>query len=399
MTLLKNCKIVQDGKEHVCNILIEDGKIAGIGRGVERKGRVIDIAGKHVLPGIIDPHVHFREPGLTHKEDFRTGSRAAAAGGVTTFLDMPNTKPPTFTIGLLDEKRRLAGQKSIVNFGFHFGASADGNVGEIRQVSNVPGVKVYMNATTGNLLVEDRQLLEKVFCTANRVAVHAEREMVGKAILLREKTGTPLYLCHISMKSEIEEIRQAKKKHPKLYAEVTPHHLFLSEKDDTSSLTKVLPSLKTRRDQDALWDAISDGTVDTIGTDHAPHTLEEKQGDNIPSGFPSIETRLPLLLDAVNKGRLSLTRLTELCCHNPARIFNIRNKGFIRDGYDADLTVVDMELVKEVRNQELFTKCGWTPYNGMTLKGWPVMTIVNGNVVYGNGVIDESHRGKEVEFQ
>jgi dihydroorotase len=396
--LLQNCTIALDGKEVRRDVKIENGKIAKIRESIKSEGRAIDIQGKHLLPGIIDPHVHFREPGLTHKEDFYTGSCAAAAGGVTTFLDMPNTKPPTFTVELLNEKRRLAGEKSIVNFGFHFGSSAANNVGEIKKVKNIASVKVYMNATTGNLLIEDEELLNEIFTSSRLVCTHAEEDRLKKAIELCRDCGCGLYVCHVSLEAEIDDIRKAKEDNQEVYAEVTPHHLFLSEEDDKNSLTKIRPVLKPKHDQAALWKAVLDGVVDAVGTDHSPHLLEEKHNKDFPYGFPSIEVRLPLMLDAVNKGRVSLQQVIRLCCHNPADIFRIRNKGFIREGYDADLTVVDMGLVKRVDNEDLLTRPRWTPFNGWKLKGWPVMTIVNGNVVYDNGSIDESRKGKEVVF-
>jgi len=396
--LLKNCRIIENENEVVRDVLIEDGKIKEISENIDYDGKVIDVSGKYVLPGVIDPHVHFREPGQTYKEDFLTGSIAAAAGGVTTVLDMPNNKPPTFTIKLLDEKRELA-KKSIVNYGFHFGSSADNNIEEIKKANNIPSVKVYMNATTGNLLVEDDNLIKEIFANSKFVSVHAEEEMADKAIRFFEEHGqNGLYICHVSLKSEIDAIAIAKNNNKKeVFAEVAPHHLFFTKEDDKTPLTKIKPFFKTQEDQNALWQAIEDGIVDTIGTDHAPHTLEEKDQENPPTGFPSIETRLPLMLDAVNKGRISLKKVIELCSNNPAKIFGIKNKGFLKQGYDADIVIVDMNLEKEVKNEELLTKQKWTPYKGMTLKGWPIMTIVNGNIVFDNGKINDI-KGKEVSF-
>lgn len=393
--LLKNCRLLLQDKEIIAEIIIENGKIAKIGHNLKHKGPVVDIKKKHVLPGIIDPHVHFREPGMTHKEDFLSGSRAAAAGGVTTFIDMPNTIPPTTTVKLLLQKRALA-KKSIVNYGFHFAAAVD-NIEEIKKVKNIASVKVFMNISTGKLMIKDDEALKRIFSSSRLITVHAEGDMVEKAIELSKECGNRLYLCHISAREELDYIRENKDKN--IFAEATPHHLFLSDENDDDSFTKMKPSLKSVLDQEALLEAANDGLIDTIGTDHAPHTVGEKLSKEYPYGIPGSETMLPLLLNAVNDGRLTLQRIIELCCHNPARIFRIKNKGFLRPGSDADLTIVDMELEKAVDEDKLFTKCGWSPYNGLMLKGWPVMTIVGGNIVFDNGKIDENNKGREVEFQ
>ncbi len=392
--LLKNCTILIDGKETQSDILIEGAKISKIGKDIPYYGNTIDLSGKHVIPGLIDPHVHFRDPGMTQKEDFFTGSKAAAAGGITTVLDMPNTIPPTTTVDLLKEKRKLA-EKSIVNYGFHFGAASD-NISEIKKAKNIASVKVFLNVTTGKLLIEDDNVLEEVFKAAGTISVHAEGDMVRKAVELAKKTKTRLYLCHISTKEEVDYLK--KNKGEGIFAEVTPHHLFLTEDDDKDSFTKMKPELKSEHDQKALWEAVKDGIIDTIGTDHAPHTIEEKKKMEFPHGVPGCETILPLLLDQVNKGKIKLSKVVELACENPAKIFSIKNKGHIMEGYDADLTVVDMDLVKEVQNEKLYTKCGWSPFHGRKLKGWPVMTIVNGNIVYGEGKLNEEVKGREVEI-
>jgi len=392
--LLKNCTIIRQGEEMVADILIEDGKIAKIGQRLTSSGKTIDVAKRHVLPGLIDPHVHFREPGLTHKEDFQTGSMAAAAGGITTFLDMPNTLPPTTTVALLQEKRELA-KKSIVNYGFHFGAASD-NVDEIKKARNIASVKVFMNLSTGRLMIKDDNVLERIFRNSRIVTVHAEGGMVDKAIALAKKCKNKLYLCHISQREELDVIRENKDE--RIFAEATPHHLFLNEQDDLDSFTKMKPELKSPLDQEALFEAVTGGLIDTIGTDHAPHTIGEKMADDFPHGVPGCETALPLLLNAVNDGRLSLQRIIELCCENPARIFRIRNKGFIREGYDADLVIIDMDLAQEVDEDRLYTRCKWSPFKGLMLKGWPVMTIVNGSVVFADGKVNLLHRGREVEI-
>lgn len=379
--LIENCRLIANGREVIRNILVRNGKIRKITEKKPKARDVIDAKNNYVLPGIIDPHVHFREPGLAHKEDLFTGSVAAAAGGITTFLDMPNTKPPTTTLQILKEKKSLAA-KSIVNFGFHFGAAVD-NIDEIPKArGKSASTKLFMNQSTGKMMIEDRHLIEEIFEASKIVAVHAEKEKVAEAVAYAKKANTPLYLCHISLKDEIDFIRKAKDDN--IFVEVTPHHLFLTEKDfkKQKGFADMIPNLKKQEDQDALWEAIDEGIVDTIGTDHAPHTKEEKSKKDYPCGVAGCETALPLMLDAVNKGRISLTKVARLMSTNPARIFKIRNKGMIKQGYDADLVVVDMNKRKKVSQDKLYTKCKLSPFNGKILKGWPVITIRGGNVIF-----------------
>ena len=389
--LLANADVFIDGKLQKKNIVIEDSKVKEITNNEVTVDRHIDLAGKIILPGIIDPHVHFREPGLEYKEDFFTGSCAAAAGGVATILDMPNTQPATTTLELLNQKRELA-KKAIVNYGFHFAAARD-NLEEIRKTKGVASIKVFMNVSTGNLMIEDDAVLRRIFETAKVLSVHAEAENVLKAIDMVKNTKNKLYLCHITTENELLTIK--KNKNSRIYTEVTPHHLFLTSEDDKNGFFKMKPILKSKKDQDFLWKNIN--KIDAIGSDHAPHTIEEKQKEDFPYGVPGVETSLALMLDAVNKKRVSLGKVVEMMCHNPAKIFNLRGKGFIKEGFDADLTVVDMNFEKEVRNENLFTKCKWSPFNGKILKGWPVMTVVGGNIVFDNGKINNI-KAKEVRY-
>ncbi|MFW6014216.1 MAG: dihydroorotase [Candidatus Nanoarchaeia archaeon] len=392
--LLKNCRLVD---ESIKDILIVDGKIKKIEHNIENNEDFIDIKENYVLPGIIDPHCHFREPGMTHKEDFLTGSASAAAGGITTFLDMPNTNPPTTTVKLLDEKRELA-KKSIVNYGFHFGA-AKGNSDEIKKTTNIASTKLFMNASTGMLMIEDEKEIKEIFYSSKMVSVHAEDKMVEKALKLSQETGCSLYLCHISKKEELEVIKKYKNTgKSKIFVEVTPHHLFFNETIDRDNFTKMKPPLRTEEDRQALWEAIESGLVDTIGTDHAPHTIEEKNQEGPVYGVPGSETLLPLLLNEVNRNQLSLTKVIRLCCHNPAMIFKIKNKGFLEPGYDADLTVVDMNLEKEINKRNLFTKCKWSPFEGRILKGFPSITIVKGKIAFENKKVNFDKKGEEVVF-
>ena len=393
--LIEGGQVLVDGRLLRENVFIDNGKIQKITPQRPEADEEINAKGKIVLPGLIDCHVHCREPGLTYKEDFLTASKAAAAGGVTTFFDMPNTKPPTFDIEDLEAKRQMA-KKALVNYGFYFGASS-GNIEQIKKARNIAAVKIYMNETTGDLLIQDDEALKNIFKSAQRIAVHAEGEMVKKAIYLAKKYKKFLYLCHISSKSVLGIIK--KEKNNNIFCEVTPHHLFLTEQDykRLKGLAYMKPIVKSRKDQLALWEGISSNVVDTIATDHAPHTLLEKKSNNPPAGVPGLETMLPLLFNAVNENKLSLQRLSQLTAANPARIFGVKNKGIIKEGYDADLVVVDMSKEYKISNEKLFTKCKWSPFNGKKVKGSVECTIVNGNLIYHHGDF-ELIRAKEVVF-
>jgi len=379
--LIKNCRLTD--REGLVDILIEDGKITKVEVGIQYDGEVIEAAGKYVLPGMIDVHTHMREPGMTHKETIETGSMACAKGGITTYVDMPNTNPATITVKALEEKRKLSEEKSIVNFGFNFGGSLDNNSAEIKvatEEKNIVATKVFLNISTGKMLIENDEVLGDIFEASDKVMVHAEGMMVQKAIDFAKRYNKKLYLCHISQESELELVREARKDYSEIYVEVTPHHLFLSLDDQTQRL-RMKPELKPKADVDAMWKAIEEGMIDTIGTDHAPHTLEEKDA-NITFGIPGIETAMPLMLDAVNSGRLTLAKLVDMYSAKPAKIFDLAGKGRIEVGYDADIIIVDMEKEYILRNKEIVSRCGWTPFDGKEVKGMVETTIVNGNVVY-----------------
>ena len=401
-------------------ILINEEIIEKISENIEEKEflnkenlKIIDVEKKLIMPGIIDVHTHMREPGITYKEDFETGSEACAKGGITTFYDMPNTVPATTALENLLNKKELAGKKSIVNFGIHFGGSKNNNIDEIRKVlekKEANTVKIFMNVTTGEMLIEDDEILKGIFENSELVLVHAENEMIDKAIALNQKYGKGLYVCHIPSADELKKVIEAKKnnklnneKHP-IFAEVTPHHLFLNEKIRESNernkmLLRMKPELRKKSDNEFLWKAINEGCIDTIGTDHAPHLIEEKM-EKVTFGMPGVETSLALMLTAYNEGKIKLPVIQKLMCENPAEIMKIVRRGKLKEGYYADVIVVDTEKewIAGV-DDTLESKCGWTPYENWKLKGKNIMTIVNGEIVYEKGKINENaKKGKAIEF-
>lgn len=420
MLYLKDGKDVHGNK---IELLILDDKIDKISEGfseeeiknIEKneKLEIIDLKGKTVMPGVIDVHTHMREPGITAKEDFATGSRACAKAGVTTFYDMPNTIPTTTTLEALKDKKKLASEKSIVNYGFHFGGSRNNNIDEIKKVleaKEANTVKIFMNVTTGEMLIEDEDILKNVFKNSKLVLVHAENEMIDKAVEYNKNYGNGLYVCHIPSKEELKKVLEAKKnselnteKHP-VYAEVTPHHLFLNEEirestDRNKMLLRMKPELRTKKDNEFLWEALNNGEVDTIGTDHAPHLISEKL-EKITFGMPSVETSLALMLNAYNEGKVKLEMIQKLMSENPARIMKISKRGKLEEGYYADVIAVDLDKEWIVGvDDTIESKCGWTPYENWKLKGKNVLTIVNGKVVYQNNKFNDNlENGKEVEF-
>lgn len=420
MLYLKDGKDVHGNK---IELLILDDKIDKISEGfseeeiknIEKneKLEIIDLKGKTVMPGVIDVHTHMREPGITTKEDFATGSRACAKAGVTTFYDMPNTIPTTTTLEALRDKKKLASEKSIVNYGFHFGGSRNNNIDEIKKVleaKEANTVKIFMNVTTGEMLIEDEDILKNVFKNSKLVLVHAENEMIDKAVEYNKNYGNGLYVCHIPSKEELKKVLEAKKnselnteKHP-VYAEVTPHHLFLNEEirestDRNKMLLRMKPELRTKKDNEFLWEALNNGEVDTIGTDHAPHLISEKL-EKITFGMPGVETSLALMLNAYNEGKVKLEMIQKLMSENPARIMKISKRGKLEEGYYADVIAVDLDKEWIVGvDDTIESKCGWTPYENWKLKGKNVLTIVNGKVVYQNNKFNDNlENGKEVEF-
>lgn len=396
--------------------------------------RVIDCQDKFIFPGVIDAHVHMRVPGGEYKEDFTTGSMAAISAGVTGFLDMPNNTPPIISKKMLGEKRDLIGDNSFANYGFFFGAT-DENADEVKRLSNIAGIKVYMGESTGNLIVRKDETLENIFSYGKfPVVVHAEsqeclerfaaeyagedararvdyhsvvrppecaREAVKHVLHLAKKYDAAVHIAHVTTLEELDIVRKFKS--DKVTCEVTPHHLIfdVGAYENLSNRLKVNPPVRSKEDRDALWAGIADGTIDIVASDHAPHLLNEKDQPyaQCPAGVPGIEMILPVMLDAVNKGLVNLDRVAQLLSQRPAEIFHIKNKGKIALNYDADLVILDMDLEKTIENAKLLTKCAWSPFDGMTLKGWPVVTIIGGEVMYEDGKFVSTRRGREFNFE
>ena len=402
--LVKNCKIIENGIEKKVDILIENEKITKIEPEITAKDEeIIDAKGNFVMPGIVDPHTHMRDPGLSHKEDFTTGSMACARGGVTTFIDMPNTVPAVTTEKLLDDKKEFLKNKSYVDYGFNFGGSRNDNSSEIKKVvDKVAATKIFLNVSTGDMLVTDDTIIENIFRSSKKVAVHAEEEMVKKAIDLCRKCGKPLYLCHLSTAQDVEYLRAAKKEGLEVYGEVTPHHLFLNTDDVNASernqmLLRTKPELKDKSDNEALWAALKDGTIDTVGTDHAPHLIEEKL-KKLTFGMPSVENSLEMMLNGVREGKISLERLIEVMCTNPAKIMGIKNKGKLEVGYDGDLVIVDLNDNTYIKEDKRITKANWTPYEGFRRGGRVLTTILRGKKIYSDNKFYGIY-GREVSYE
>lgn len=394
--------------------------------------KTIDAKGLHVLPGVIDSQVHFREPGLEHKENIETGSRSAVLGGVTGFLEMPNTKPGTTTQAAIEDKMSRADDHSWCNYGFFVGATAD-NASQLHlleKLPGVPGIKIFMGSSTGDLLVDQEATLHTILSKGTRrLAIHAEDEerlkqrksliqdnnpashplwrdeetafiATQKIVSIARKYNRPIHLLHISSKKEIEFL----KKHKDLVTvECLPQYLAFHAPeiyDCIGTFAQMNPPIRSIEHQEALWKALSEGTIDIIGTDHAPHTREEKAKPypQSPSGMPGVQTLVPVMLNFVNQGRLSLERFCELTSKNPAQAYKIKNNGEIRIGFDANLTLIDLNKTEEVKESWLASKCGWSPYTGLKLTGWPMGTIIGGQIVMWEGELPGKPSGNRFEF-
>ncbi|MCQ2200160.1 MAG: dihydroorotase [Paludibacteraceae bacterium] len=444
--LIKDAKIINDGTSYKGSLLIEGEKISKIFRddipdNVLRTAHVIDVDGAWVMPGVIDTHVHFREPGLDEKGDWETESKAAAMGGVTTVIDMPNTKPQTTNIETLEAKEKIAQTKSRVNYGFCLGATND-NIAEITAVdkNRIAGIKVFMGSSTGGMLVDDKAKLDELFKNAKvPVVTHCEDEKMiaanvekykaqypegqvpvsehefirssdacykstSLAIDLAKKYGTQLHVAHISTAKEIalfeHELKNVEDK--KITAEVTPNHLWFDDRDypRLGAKIKCNPAIKKEKSRENLLSAVEKGIIDTIASDHSPHLLSQKQGDALTaaSGIPCIQHSLPMMLQLAKNGAFTREQVVEKMCHNPAKIFNIEKRGYIRKGYYADIVVVYPNFPYKVEQKDLQYKCGWSPLEGETLQYKVIYTFVNGKLVYNEGVLDDSVRGTAVKF-
>lgn len=439
--LIKNAQIVNDRKIFQSDILIENDLISKIDVNInEEANQIIDASGKYLLPGVIDDQVHFREPGLTHKGDIESESRSAIAGGTTSFIEQPNTVPNAVTQELLADKYELARQKSFANYGFMMGGTND-NLEEVLKTNprNVPGIKLFLGSSTGNMLVDNPETLENIFSnTKMLIAVHCEDEATirantqkyfdeygedipvkfhhlirseeacykssSKAIELAKKTGARLHVFHLSTAIETGLFRNdIPLKDKKITAEVCVHHLtFTNEDYDTKGgLIKWNPAVKTQKDKDGLWEALLDDRIDVIATDHAPHTWEEKQNvyTKCPSGAPLVQHSLVVMLENYKNGKISLERIVEKMAHNPAILFRIEKRGFIREGYKADLVLVDLNQNWTVKKENILYKCGWSPLEGTEFHSKVTHTFVNGKLVYENGKITQEKFGERLLFE
>lgn len=440
--LIKNARIVNEGKVVDGDVFIEGERIVKIDNHLSQRDsdtQIIDAAGKFLLPGVIDDQVHFREPGLTHKANIYTESRAAVAGGVTSFIEQPNTKPPATTIELLENKYDIAAESSVANYGFNMGATND-NVEEIKKVdpTKVPGVKVFMGSSTGNMLVDEETSLDQIFkhspvpvithcedeatIKANYAKYHAEhgddipikfhpeirsREACilssTKAVEMAEKHDTRLHIYHISTAEETElfsnKVPLAEKK---ITSEACIHHLWFSDEDyeEKGTFIKWNPAVKSANDREKIFEALLDDRIDVIATDHAPHTLDEKNNPyaSAPSGGPLLQHALLAMMEFVRDDKISIERLVEKMCHNPAILFDIKERGYIREGYYADLVLVDAAQPWKVNRENILSKCGWSPFEGTTFRARISHTFVNGQLAYENGKVNDAIRGKRLEF-
>lgn len=439
--LIKNATIVNENKLSESDLLIENDIISRIAKNIseEDADQVIDASGKYLMPGVIDDQVHFREPGLTHKGDIESESRAAVAGGVTSYIEQPNTVPNAVSQELLEEKYQIAAGKSFANYSFSMGGTND-NLEEVLKTNprNVAAVKLFLGSSTGNMLVDDPDTLEEIFSKVKMpICVHCEDEKTirenteeyrkqygddipvkfhhlirsaeacylssSKAVELAKKTGARLHIYHVSTARETELFRNdIPLKEKKITAEVCVHHLWFTNEDyDTKgSLIKWNPAVKTNEDKEGLWKALQDGRIDVIATDHAPHTSEEKDQvyTKCPSGAPLVQHSLVAMLEMHARRRISLEKIVEKMCHNPAIIFEIEKRGFVREGYKADLVLVDLDSKWTVSKDNLLYKCGWSPLEGTEFSAKVTHTFVNGHLVYENGKVSEEKRGERLLF-
>ncbi|MHC0446830.1 dihydroorotase [Flavobacterium sp. 3-218] len=440
--LIKNAKIVNEGTIFEGDVLIENDLIVEIADSISLKTSdciVIDAEGNYLMPGAIDDQVHFREPGLTHKGDIESESRAAVAGGITSFIEQPNTVPNAVTQEILEDKYQIASQKSFANYSFMMGATND-NLEEVLKTNpkNVAGIKIFLGSSTGNMLVDNEAVLEKIFSsTPMLIAVHCEDETTiknnlaafkeqygddvpvtahnlirseeacyissSKAVALAKRTGARLHIFHLSTAKEMELFtNKIPLEEKKITAEVCVHHLWFTDEDykTKGNFIKWNPAVKTAEDRAELWKALNDGRIDVIATDHAPHTKEEKQQSylNAPSGGPLVQHAVVAMFEAHHQGKISVEKIVEKMCHNPAKLFKIEKRGFIKEGYYADLVIVNPSLPWSVNQDNILAKCGWSPFEGYTFRSRITHTFVNGELLYNNFKVKDSRAGKRLLF-
>lgn len=439
--IIKNGTIFNENQKFIADILIENDKITSIKKDIEtiHTDKVIDASGMWVLPGVIDDQVHFREPGLTHKATISSESKAAIAGGVTSFIEQPNTVPNAVTQELLEQKYQIAKETSFANYSFMMGGTND-NLDELLKTNpkNVAGIKLFLGSSTGNMLVDNQEVLEKIFSsTPMLIAVHCEDETTiksnlekakeqygedipvemhpvirsadacyissSKAIELAKKTGARLHIFHISTAKETTLFsNDIPLKDKKITAEVCVHHLYFSDKDYATkgNLIKWNPAVKTANDRSEIWKALLDDRIDVVATDHAPHTLEEKSQKYLlaPSGGPLVQHSLITMLEFALEGKISVEKVVEKMCHNPAIIFQIEKRGFIKEGYFADLAIVNPNTTQTITKEHLLYQCKWSPLEGKTFHTEVITTIVNGQIAMENKVISDKKFGKRLLF-
>lgn len=439
-TLIKNATIVNEGKIFQSDLFLQNGIIQEISENIDRTAeQVVDATGKHLIAGVIDDQVHFREPGLTHKAEIYTEAKAAVAGGITSFMEMPNTKPQSLTQELLEKKFKRAAKVSLANFTFFMGASND-NLDEVLKTDpkTVGAVKIFMGSSTGNMLVDNRSVLEEIFAKSPMlIAVHCEDESTiqtntkkykaqfgenipieyhpkirsaeacykssSMAVELAKKHNTRLHVFHLSTAKEMELFDNSiPLEEKRITAEVCIHHLWFDESQYAKKGTHIKwnPAVKTLTDRKAVFQALLDDKIDLIATDHAPHTLEEKENTyfKAPSGGPLVQHALPAMLEFYHQGKMTLPKIVEKMCHAPAVCFQIENRGFIREGYAADLVLIDLNKPWQVKKDNILYKCGWSPFEGITFQSSITHTWVNGHLAYVNGYFDESQKGQRLLF-
>ena len=439
-TLIRNVNIVNEGKIFKSDIRIKQDKISLIAPSIplSEDENIVEGNNKYLIPGLIDDQVHFREPGLTHKGDIYSESRAAVAGGITSFIEMPNTEPQTTTMKKIEQKLEIASRNSVANYGFMFGGT-NSNLDEIKKIdeNKVAGLKLFLGSSTGNMLVNKKEVIKEIFKSSKLViSVHCEDELIirknlnsylgmygknipfkfhpkirsseacfkssSEAVKLALETGARLHVFHISTGIETKLFSKMPLEEKQITSEVCIHHLWFSDKDYESKGCKIKwnPAIKTREDRNALWEALNEDKIDVYATDHAPHTINEKKlpYTESPSGGPLVQHGLLAMLDSVNKGKITLEKFVEKASHNPAKIFKIKKRGFLKENFYADMVLIDLEGKTKVTKNNIMYKCGWSPFEGYIFNSSIIKTWVNGKLLYDKGKIIESGPAKKLEY-